>query len=63
MNYTNICTMDAQGRIVIPVKIRRALSLADRDSLALKLTGQEICLRKCKNPSFGTSKVSRCHNP
>ena len=58
MKYTEICTMDAQGRIVIPTKIRRLLSLMNRDSLEIELAGQEIRLRKCGDVPSSTRRLS-----
>ena len=58
MKYAEICTMDAQGRIVIPTKIRRLLSLVNRDSLEVELAGQEIRLRKCGDVPFSTQRLS-----
>ena len=46
MKYTDICTLDAQGRIVIPTKMRKILNLVNQDSLEAELSGQEIHLRK-----------------
>lgn len=58
MKYADICTMDAQGRVVIPTKIRRFLNLTERNSLEIELVGQEIRLRKCGGLPTGTYKLS-----
>lgn len=58
MKYMDICTMDAQGRVVIPTKIRRFLNLVSRDSLEVELAGQEIRLRKCGEFPSGTRKLT-----
>lgn len=58
MKYADICTMDAQGRVVIPTKIRRFLNLTERNSLEIELAGQEIRLRKCEGFPTGTQKLS-----
>lgn len=42
MKYTDICTLDAQGRIVIPTKMRKSLNLMNQDALEAELSGQEI---------------------
>lgn len=47
MKYTDICTLDAQGRIVIPTKMRKSLNLVNQDALEAELSGREIHLRKC----------------
>lgn len=46
MKYTDICTLDAQGRIVIPTKMRKTLNLMNQDALEAELSGREIHLRK-----------------
>lgn len=46
MKYTDICTLDAQGRIVIPTKMRKTLNLVNQDALEAELSGREIHLRK-----------------
>ncbi len=61
MKYTGIYTMDAQGRVVIPRKIRKLLNLANRDSLEIKLAGNEIHLRKCE--SFSADSEPTFKNP
>ncbi|MEY8482589.1 hypothetical protein AALD74_12150 [Lachnospiraceae bacterium 48-21] len=58
MNYTDICTLDAQGRIVIPTKMRKSLNLVNQDSLEAELSGQEIHLRKCGELSFDVRRIS-----
>lgn len=58
MKYADICTMDAQGRGVIPTKIRRFLNLTERNSLEIELAGQEIRLRKCGGLPNGIQKLS-----
>lgn len=58
MNYTDICTLDAQGRIVIPTKMRKSLNLVNQDSLEAELSGQEIHLRKCGELSFDIRRIS-----
>lgn len=58
MKYMDICTMDAQGRVVIPTKIRRFLNLVSRDCLEVELAGQEIRLRKCGDFPTGTRKLT-----
>ena len=42
MKYTDICTLDAQGRIVIPTKMRKTLNLVNQDALEAELSGREI---------------------
>ena len=49
MKYADICTMDTQGRIVIPARIRRFLKIADGEPLQVELTGQEIHLHRCND--------------
>ena len=47
MEFTNIRSMDSQGRIVIPSDIRKRLNIAGGDTLEIKSNGQDIRLRKC----------------
>lgn len=49
MKYADICTMDTQGRIVIPARIRRFLKITDGEPLQVELTGQEIHLHRCND--------------
>ena len=58
MKYTDICTLDAQGRIVIPTKMRKILNLVNQDSLEAELSGQEIHLRKCGEPPIDTHRLA-----
>lgn len=58
MKYTDICTLDAQGRIVIPTKMRKLLNLANQDSLEAELSGQEIHLRKCGELPIDTHRLA-----
>lgn len=58
MKYTDICTLDAQGRIVIPTKMRKILNLANQDSLEAELSGQEIHLRKCGELPIDTHRLA-----
>lgn len=58
MKYIDICTLDAQGRIVIPTKMRRILNLANQDSLEAELSGQEIHLRKCGELPVDTHRLA-----
>ena len=38
--------VDELGRIVLPVELRRALEIAERDTLEIALDGDHIVLRK-----------------
>ena len=58
MKYTDICTFDAQGRIVIPTKMRKILNLVNQDSLEAELSGQEIHLRKCGELPIDTHRLA-----
>ena len=58
MKYTDICTLDAQGRIVIPTKMRKILNLVNQDSLEAELSGQEIHLRKCGELPIDTHRLA-----
>ena len=58
MKYSDICTLDAQGRIVIPTKMRKILNLANQDSLEAELSGQEIHLRKCGELPIDTHRLA-----
>ena len=41
-----LCKVDALGRIVIPVRLRRSLGLKTNDPLELYTDGEEIILKK-----------------
>lgn len=58
MKYTDICTLDAQGRIVIPTKMRKTLNLVNQDTLEAELSGQEIHLRKRAELPVDTRRLS-----
>lgn len=40
MEYATLLNMDRQGRIVIPIQVRKALKLEEGDLLALVLGGE-----------------------
>ncbi len=42
----DLCKLDHLGRIVIPVKVRRAFDLKDRDALELFIDEDRIILKK-----------------
>lgn len=46
MEYATLLNMDRQGRIVIPIQIRKALKLKEGDLLALEANEKNILLRK-----------------
>ncbi len=58
MKYTDICTLDAQGRIVIPTKMRKSLNLVNQDALEAELSGREIHLRKRGELPVDTHRLS-----
>lgn len=58
MKYTDICTLDAQGRIVIPTKMRKTLNLVNQDALEAELSGREIHLRKRGELPIDTHRLS-----
>ena len=58
MKYTDICTLDAQGRIVIPTKMRKSLNLVNQDALEAELSGREIHLRKCGELPVDTHRLA-----
>ena len=58
MKYIDICTLDAQGRIVIPTKMRKNLNLVNQDALEAELSGREIHLRKCGELPVDTRSLS-----
>lgn len=47
MRISMLRTMDVQGRIVIPMEIRKALGIGDGETLEIETTGKDITLRKC----------------
>ena len=42
--------VDELGRIVLPVELRRTLSIAEKDSLEIYVDGSNIMLKKYQNP-------------
>ena len=46
MEYATLLNMDRQGRIVIPIQVRKALKLEEGDLLALEANEKNILLRK-----------------
>lgn len=38
--------VDELGRVVLPIELRRTLSIGDRDSLEIYVDGEKIVLRK-----------------
>ena len=40
--------VDEQGRIVLPIELRRTLGIADRESLEISVDGETIVLKKYK---------------
>ena len=45
MEYATLLNMDRQGRIVIPIQVRKALKLEEGDLLALEANEKNILLR------------------
>ncbi len=46
MEYATLLNMDRQGRIVIPIQVRKSLKLEEGDLIALEADGKNILLRK-----------------
>ena len=40
--------VDELGRVVLPVEIRRALGIEERDLVSVELSGKGIMLKKCQ---------------
>lgn len=57
MRIATICSMDAQGRIVIPAAIRKAMHIVDGEALEVESTGEDIRLRRYQTCTADSQKV------
>lgn len=54
MKYNDICAIDAQGRVLIPSKLRKLLSIETGTAMELELSDSEIRMRKCRDTLLDT---------
>lgn len=54
-----IRSVDAQGRIILPVEIRRTMGISDGDVLEIHPAENGIYLSKYKNNSFGDQRIKK----
>ena len=48
LTSATIRRVDELGRIVLPIEVRRALGIEERDALSIKLEDNAIVLKKCQ---------------
>ena len=63
MKPAMIRSVDAQGRIILPVEIRRTMGISDGDMLEIHPAENGIYLSKYKNNSVGDQRIKIPSSP